>query len=153
MGNECYITPNLLQYVEEKEGSTLNDTNYVLVELPMGEYLMYTEEVLFDLQLKGYRPILAHPERYGFFREDLNKLGELVKKGIYTQMNLPSLSGQYGKKVQKAAKTLVEHQLIHFAGRDSHSDRRRSPKVQEAIEELKKMIRKKNWSRWRVGVQ
>ena len=51
-------------------------------------------------------------------------------------MNFPSLTGQYGKEVQKAAVTFLEHKLIHFAGTDAHSNRRRSPKVKQAVDML-----------------
>ena len=140
LGNEFFITPKLLYYIEEKEGATLNNSDYVLVELPMREYPQYVESVLFDLQLKGYKPIIAHPERYAVFREDPNRLGKLISKGIYTQMNFPSIAGQYGKEVQKASNIFLEHNLIHMMGTDSHSNRRRSPKVKEAIGLLKKIV-------------
>ena len=140
LGNEFFITPNLLQYIEEKEGATLNNSDYVLVELPMREYPQYVESVLFDLQLKGYRPIIAHPERYSFYREDPNRLGKLISKGIYAQMNFPSIAGQYGKEVQKSAEIFLKHNLIHLAGTDSHSNRRRSPKVKEAVKLVKGIV-------------
>lgn len=82
MGNEFFITPKLLYYIEEKEGATLNNSDYVLVELPMREYPQYVESVLFDLQLRGYKPIIAHPERYAVFQEDPNRLGKLISKGF-----------------------------------------------------------------------
>lgn len=140
LGNEFFITPNLIQYIEEKKGSTLNDSSYVLVELPLADYPRYTEEVLFDLQLKGYRPIIAHPERYLYFAKEPNLLASLIEKGILVQMNLPSLGGQYGKEIQKAAITFLEHDFVHLVGTDTHSDRKRSPRVQDAIEKLVKIV-------------
>lgn len=142
LGNEFFITPNLVQYVINQEGATLNNSDYVLVELPMRDYPQYTENVIFDLQLKGYKPIIAHPERYEYFRETPEVLAKLIERGIYTQMNLPSLTGQYGKEVQKSAKVFLEHQMVHFLGTDSHSNRRRSPRVKEALQLVEEMVGK-----------
>lgn len=140
LGNEFFITPKLLQYVEEKQGATMNNSDYVLIELPMRGYPQYVESVLFSFQLKGYKPIIAHPERYFFYREDPNRLVKLIERGIFTQMNFPSLTGQYGKEVQKAAVTFLEHKLIHFVGTDAHSNRRRSPKVKQAVDMLRDLV-------------
>lgn len=140
LGNEFFITPNLTTYLNKEEGASLNDSKYVLVEFSMTEYPPYLESALYNLQLKGHVPIIAHPERYQYFAEDPNKLGALIKKGMLAQMNLPSLKGQYGKEIQVTAKLLLEHQMIHLVGTDAHSTRTRSPQVSDTIEKLREYV-------------
>lgn len=142
LGNEFFIAPDLFRYVDGGEGAAMSGSSYILIELPIREYPRYTESVLFDLQLKGYRPIIAHPERYEVFREDPNKLRELIKKGIYTQMNFHSITGLYGKEVQKQAVEFLEHGFIHMIGTDAHSSGRRSPDIGEAYSVLEELVGK-----------
>ena len=95
-GNEAYIKPDLIKDLEEKRVSTLNDSRYVLVELPMNEIPIYVEDLIYNLLVKGYVPIIAHPERYTKICEDPNILYKYISMGALAQLNLPSLEGFYG---------------------------------------------------------
>jgi len=66
---------------------------------------------LFEIQLKGYKPILAHPERYNFYHNDLKNYYKLKKVGCLFQLNLLSLTERYGKNVQKISRKLIEKKL------------------------------------------
>jgi protein-tyrosine phosphatase len=115
LGAELFISPDLPQKIKENKGLTINSGNgYVLLELPVYEIPLFTD-------LQGIVPIIAHPERYVEIQKDTNKLFDLVKKGVLTQLNSGSLMGRYGKKAQKTAKTLLGHNLIHIIGSDLHS--------------------------------
>ncbi|WP_028892780.1 tyrosine-protein phosphatase [Tenacibaculum sp. 47A_GOM-205m] len=98
---------------------TLKD-NYVLVEMSYfnAPYNLY--DILFEIQLKGYKPVLAHPERYNFYHGDFQNFYKLKKAGCVFQLNLLSLTEQYGKGVQKTAQKLLNENMYDFVGTDTH---------------------------------
>lgn len=121
LGAEVFISPELPQSIEENRELCINNGSYVLLELPVLEIPPFTMQTIFELLIKGIQPIVAHPERYLEIQKDTNKLFDLVKKGVLTQLNSGSLMGRYGRKVQKTAKILLVHNLIHMIGSDVHS--------------------------------
>ena len=135
-GHEFFITLGLAQDLERAAGHSLASGSYVLVEFPMFEHGNYFDSVLHELQLKGYRPILAHPERYGYVQKDPNLVHQWISRGILMQMNIPSLTGRHGKEVKKVAQILMDHDMVHFLATDSHSPRSRSPRVVEGLRGL-----------------
>jgi tyrosine-protein phosphatase YwqE len=84
---------------------------------------MILKEAVFKLQTKGYKPVLAHPERYPYFHKSLNDLQELHNTGVLLQLNLLSLSGYYSKQVRQMAKKLLQENLISLIGSDCHNPR------------------------------
>jgi len=94
----------------------------VLVEMSFRQPYPDLHRILFELQMKGYQPILAHPERYPYYRT-LEHYENLKNMGCTFQVNLLSLSGYYGKSVQAAAQKLMEHGLIDYLGTDMHHER------------------------------
>lgn len=129
---ELYMHPELPKLYTAKKIWGINSTPYVLVELPMQQYPVYTEEVLYELRMKGAMPIIAHPERNFRIGEDVSLLESLVKQGALAQVNAGSLRGIYGKDIKKVAEKLVDMNLIHMVGSDAHDYRRRTTKVREA---------------------
>ena len=122
LGAELFICPELSQMIKEHKEFTINNANkYVLLELPMQEVPIFTEQIIFELQLQGITPIIAHPERNLEIQKDSNMLFDLIQKGVLTQLNSGSLIGIYGKKVQETAKTLLYHNLVHMIGSDVHA--------------------------------
>ncbi|WP_420552543.1 tyrosine-protein phosphatase [Tenacibaculum aiptasiae] len=110
------------QFVERLKADdilTLKD-NYILVEMSYfnAPYNLY--DVLFEIQLKGYKPVLAHPERYNFYHNDFQNFYKLKKAGCVFQLNLLSLTEQYGKGVQKTAQKLLKENMYDFVGTDTH---------------------------------
>lgn len=96
--------------------------NRVLVELPYSTPLMNTSETLFYIIEKGYRPVLAHPERYTYFYSDPSIYKKLCDQGCELQVNILSLGNYYGDNVHKMAITLLKQGLITFLGTDSHRE-------------------------------
>ncbi|AUC85224.1 histidinol phosphatase [Polaribacter sp. ALD11] len=94
--------------------------NYILVEMSYFNAPMNLYDVLFEIQLKGYKPVLAHPERYNFYHNDLKNYYKLKKAGCLFQLNLLSLTEQYGKNVQKISNELLKQDLYDFVGSDTH---------------------------------
>lgn len=78
---------------------------------------------LFELASQGYRPILAHPERYNYYHQQLENYRQLKQRGCLLQVNLLSLTGYYGKQIQKAAEWLIDQQLADLIGTDLHHEK------------------------------
>ncbi|MGZ5248135.1 MAG: tyrosine-protein phosphatase [Flavitalea sp.] len=119
---------------------TIKD-NWVLVEWSFISPPMDLKEKLFDLQIKGYQPILAHPERYTYFAGNKKAYDELFETGAFFQVNLLSLTGYYGKVVQELAQHLVKKNYIRLIGTDMHHERhlevmRSSSGLNDAVKEL-----------------
>lgn len=94
--------------------------NYILIEMSYAAPSQNINEVIFDLKIKGYKPILAHPERYNYYLGNNDIYEDFLGRGCLLQLNLLSLTGFYGKPVQKAAEHLVKNKLISFIGSDMH---------------------------------
>lgn len=103
------------------EGDVLTyANNYLLVEFSYLNVPMNFQQVFFEIQLQGYTPILAHPERYTYFFKQPEVFKELKKTGVKLQLNLLSLVGYYGPETQKMAETLLKLNLYDFTGTDLH---------------------------------
>ncbi|CAM4044619.1 tyrosine-protein phosphatase [Flavobacterium antarcticum] len=98
---------------------TLKD-NYVLVEMSYINAPIQLYEILFDLQVAGYKPVLAHPERYNFYHNNFDEYKKLKKQGCLFQLNLLSVMGYYGEGVAKTAQKLLTQGMIDFASSDTH---------------------------------
>lgn len=94
--------------------------NYILVEMSFLQEHPQIEAILFELMIEGYKPILAHPERYVYYQKGMKRLGRLKELGCSFQINLLSLVGYYGSKEHKLARTLLEEQMVEFIGTDVH---------------------------------
>jgi len=105
--------------LEQKDILVLKD-NYILVEMSYFSAPMNLYELLFKIQLKGYKPVLAHPERYNFYHSDFKSYYKLKQAGCLFQLNLLSLTDQYGKGVQKISEKLLKENLYDFVGTDAH---------------------------------
>ncbi len=121
LGNEAHITPELPKLIKSKKIATLNNSRYLLIELPFHDIPIYTEKVIFDLEIEGYKVVLAHPERNERIIKDPNILYRLIKLGAYAQMNISSIDGKYGKRAEKTSLLMLQHHMVHFIGTDNHS--------------------------------
>ncbi|GEN36012.1 MULTISPECIES: tyrosine-protein phosphatase [Aneurinibacillus] len=114
---------------------TLNQTQlYVLIELPYDHVPAYTQRLLFDLQVEGYVPIIAHPERNHDIRERPSILHRMVEKGALAQLTAASVAGEFSSKYQGISRKLIEHNLIHFIASDAHNIARRGFALKAAYE-------------------
>ncbi|MRX54249.1 tyrosine protein phosphatase [Bacillus idriensis] len=120
-GQETRIHGDLLIELENDLILPLNHTNYVFIELPSGHVPRYTEQMLFDIQMKGLTPIIVHPERNSEIIENPELLYKLVSKGALTQITASSITGHFGKNIKKFTLQLIEAQLTHFLASDVHS--------------------------------
>ncbi len=121
LGNEIFIDDNIYGLLKDNIISSLNDTDYLLIELPLsGEFSGYLE-IFKYLISKGYNVILAHPERYISFQDDFNKIYELENIGVYFQSNIDSLVGKYGPKAEEMIIRLLKENKLSFLATDIHS--------------------------------
>ena len=97
--------------------------NYVLVEFSFINLPFDWKQVFFDMQIIGYQPVLAHPERYPYLFQKASVLEEILDMGVLLQVNLNSLTGYYGKAILQQAQTLVQKNIISFLGSDLHHER------------------------------
>lgn len=102
------------------EGLLTIKDNYVLVEMSYINAPLQLYEIIFDLQVAGYKPILAHPERYNFYHNSFDEYKRLKKSGCLFQINLLSSVGYYGSNVAKVTDDLLKYNLIDFVGSDVH---------------------------------
>lgn len=140
LANEIYVTYNMLDLLREKEASTINDTRYILFELPMNRNISNLNSILYSLLENKYIPIIAHPERYKFVQEDPNMLLDLINLGVLFQSNYGSLIGIYGNEAKKTVKQLLKANMIHFMGSDVHRPNSIYPKMDKIMKELEKII-------------
>lgn len=116
---EYNLDDGLEAIIDNKQILTFGD-NHVLFELPFMQEPRNFQEIVFKFQTTGYRPILAHPERYSFWYKNFEKYEELKSKGVLLQLNLLSLTGHYSPEVKKVAEKMVDANLIDFVGTDCH---------------------------------
>lgn len=136
-GAEYRLEPDLPRRLAAGELLTINDTGrYLLVELPAAMVPDYTGRILYDLQLQGITPIIAHPERNVGFEQDPELLQGLISRGILTQITSTSITGQFGKSVKKTALKLLQEGSAHLIASDAHSSHGRSPVLSGAFLEL-----------------
>ncbi len=123
LGNEIYIDEDILDLIKEDEIMPLNNSRYLLVELPMMSELNDASEIFFELIRNGYIVILAHPERYTYIQDDISKLDEFIEMGVLLQGNYMSLYGKYGSNAEYVLKHLLKENKIQFLASDIHHER------------------------------
>lgn len=108
--------------IEQEELLSFSD-NYVLVEISFVAYSQRIEHIIFDLLTKGYKPILAHPERYLYLQKSFETFRKLKQLGCELQVNINSFAGYYGSGSKDLANKLLDEKLVSFLGTDMHHER------------------------------
>jgi len=120
---EYYLDNYFDQYLLNNSPLLTIKDKWVLVEFSFVTVPVNLKQTLFNLQINGYQPILAHPERYMYFAGDKKKYDELYEAGCFFQLNLLSLTGYYGKGPQELAEYLIKKRYVHLLGTDLHHER------------------------------
>ena len=116
---EYNLDEGLDDLIKKKDILTFGD-NHVLFELPFMQEPRNLQETIFNFQMAGYKPILAHPERYTYWYDNFEKYDELKSRGVLLQLNLLSLTGYYSPQTKKIAEKMVNANLIDTVGTDCH---------------------------------
>ena len=115
---EYYIDFDFEQKIGKEKFLTFGD-NYILVELSFMQAPQSLFEIIFKLQMEGYKVVLAHPERYVYYAS--KDYEELVARGVLLQINLLSLIGYYSPQIQQKTKELIAKNQVSFVGTDCHN--------------------------------
>nr|WP_315164820.1 CpsB/CapC family capsule biosynthesis tyrosine phosphatase [uncultured Flavobacterium sp.] len=118
---EYLMDDQFVQLFHSNNLLTLKD-NYVLVEMSYINPPIQLYSILFDLQVAGYIPVMAHPERYLFYHNDFNEYHKLKRAGCLFQLNLLSVVGYYGTAIAKIAEQLLQKGMYTYVGSDVHHD-------------------------------
>lgn len=97
--------------------------NHLLIEMSYLNETPNIDEVVFDLQIKGYKVILAHPERYIFYQRAQNGFHRMKERGVLFQLNLLSITGYYGKDIKRTAEFLLGQNYYDLAATDLHNEK------------------------------
>lgn len=126
-GNDIEVTHSAEYRIDELFAQRLADDNlwllpnkHILIENAFMQEPWNLNQLIFDLQVRGLRPILAHPERYMYYYGHLDRYKTLHDSGLTFQINLLSLAGAYGKAEKKIAQQLIDKGLVDFIGTDLH---------------------------------
>lgn len=139
-GNEIYYRSDIVEMLERKEACTMAGSSYVLLEFnPMDDF-DYIRQGIYQVLSSGFRPILAHAERYESLTSSIKKVDGLVEMGCYIQVNAGSITGDNGFAGKHFTRLLLKRELVHFVATDAHSDRRRGPYMKKCGEYLEKKM-------------
>ena len=114
LGSEILLSRNTMKLLETAQASTINNTSYVLFELPMEEEPFDLYDNIYKMRKNKVVPILAHPERYPYVQKEPDIVYELVEKGVYIQSDYGSIIGENGNRAKMIMEKMLECNLVHF---------------------------------------
>jgi protein-tyrosine phosphatase len=118
----------------ELERLSLGSGGFVLLECPYGKSPVDVESAVAELENRGYRTLLAHPERCPLFQEDIERLAGIVDTGVRCSITAASLVGSFGERVERFSHELLRRGLVHDVASDSHDHLHRPPGLGHAFE-------------------
>lgn len=120
IGNEIYMSENIIELIKEKKVSTINNSKYLLFEIPLTISHINIDNFIDLIIDNGFIPVLAHPERYLCVQKNPEIISKLINKGVLMQCNYGSIIGIYGIKSQILMTRFLESNMVHFLGTDAH---------------------------------
>ncbi len=142
LGSEILLSKNIMKQLETAQASTINNTSYVLFELPIDEEPEYLFECIYNLMKNKVVPILAHPEKCSYVQKDPDILYELVTKGVYIQADYGSIIGENGQRAKMLMEKMLESNLVHFLGSNVHRENTIYKFIPEILEIIQEKIGK-----------
>ncbi len=133
LGNELYSSHCLAERLNAGKVFAMANSSYVLVEFSPVISYFEIQSSLQHLQMNGYRPIVAHAERYGCLLKNPYRVEELVDMGILIQVNTASVTGENGFQAKSFTKKLLKYELVHFFGTDAHNMKARKPLMKKCV--------------------
>lgn len=117
---EYYCDEHFEKEIEAQTLLTFGKKKYVLFEISFAQENVNLGRAIFNMRLAGYTPILAHPERYEFWHNDFRRYESMLDKDVHLQLNINSLTGQYGPGARRISERLIERGMVTFIGSDCH---------------------------------
>lgn len=137
-GHEVRLSEKIIPLYQTKQIHTLANSHYLLLELPSNTIPNYTKHIIHALLMEGITPIIAHPERNKAIAEKPDRLVQLIQQGALSQITAGSLTGHFGRAIQKLSLDLVRSNLVHVYGSDAHNIITRPFQFQEGLSYLEK---------------
>ena len=141
LGMENHLDAELPSEIEAGRALPMNDTRYILIEMPFFGRPDYIERTLAQAQSMGLVPVLAHPERIEAFQQDPDMLRGFLKNGMVSQITSGSVIGFWGEEVRRFTLSLLEARMAHVMASDTHhAEGGRSPKMDVGLEAAAKIV-------------
>lgn len=137
-GNEIYYRSDILDVLEHEDAYTLAESSYVLTEFGPMEAFDRIRGGIYQILSGGYKPILAHVERYASICSRPEYADELAEMGCYIQVNAGSILGWHGWQEKRFTKKLLKRKMVHFVATDAHNMEKRGPHLKECAELIMK---------------
>ncbi|CAN5596404.1 N/A [soil metagenome] len=139
-GYEVMLTPRTARLLSDGAPLTLGNSHTVLVEVSLAGWPAFADSILFDLQIAGFTPILAHPERYQSIIADPSKAIALADRGVVLQITTSAFTGLFGRDVQRTAEALLLADAVGVLGSDAHGDGKRMDMLADGIARVEELV-------------
>ena len=134
LGSEYFFAHDIAEMLRTGEAIVpLAGSRYVLIEFASHTIPPLVEQPLYRVQLDGWIPVIAHPERNVVFQAKPDLLASLVALGAKTQVTNGSFTGEFGSDAKRAAESLLARGMVHFVATDAHDLKRRAPRARDAV--------------------
>jgi tyrosine-protein phosphatase YwqE len=138
---EYFLDDHFKKLLATKQPLLTISDNLVLVEFSMISEPIDLKEALFEMQVQGYQPVIAHPERYSYNERNKDLFADLKSSGYWFQLNILSLAGAYGKSSRLLAQNFIKNNYYELAGSDLHHQRHLKMLGEPSINtDLKKLL-------------
>lgn len=133
-GADVQIVPELVEGLNTGRIPTLHGSRYFLFEPPHHIVPPGMMELIYDVMASGYVPLITHPERLTYIDDEYDMFAEAARKGAWIQLTAGSVTGRFGKHVQKITERFLKDGITHLIATDAHNLGNRSPNMSEARE-------------------
>lgn len=135
-GAELFLSDDIFN-AGDLDGLTLNNSRYILCEFPLGPFnASRITRWIDELILRGYTPIVAHPERYFEFHRNPKIIDKLLDREVLFQVNIDSLVGKYGTEQQEMGTDMIKRKIAILLGTDAHDCKMRHTRFNERLAEM-----------------
>lgn len=142
IGAEFLLIPSLSERLKKNSTLTIDGAGrHVLIELPFHQFPIYAEDLIFQLLIDRFVPIISHPERYTYLNKKMDVIRRWAENGVKFQVNTGSLNGKYGFFVKWHAKNLLKNGFVHFLGSDIHSSKDKRCSFRDALKVVNRVKR------------
>lgn len=138
LGCEFHVNMDMMEILKERETSTLAGSRYVLSEFSGNSELSFIRERIYSLLSGGYRPVVAHVERYRAARDNISLIEEIKEMGALIQVNADNILGKEGFGTGRFCRKLLKEGLADFVASDCHGSERRITRLGEAFDYVRR---------------
>jgi protein-tyrosine phosphatase len=139
-GADIHFDSDLIPSLESGKILPINHGKYLLLEPEKHSLPLTAGEIFFDLRIRGYFPIITHPERNSLIQRNPDLLEEWIRQGVLIQITAGSLTGNFGGRAGDCAIRLLERGLVHIIASDAHSWDRRSPVLSKGLRQAAALV-------------